>query len=225
MRILVIEDDQEVGNYLVKGLKESDHVVDYAADGKEGFMLAASENYDVMIIDRMLPGMDGLSIIKGVRAAGNQTPVLILSALGEVDDRVEGLRGGGDDYLTKPFSFSELLARLEVLVRRAKQSSETETELHVADLEMDLLARTVKRKGEEIDLQPREFRLLEYLVRHAGQVVTRTMLLENVWDYHFDPQTNVIDVHISRLRSKIDKGFESPLLHTVRGAGYSLRES
>ncbi|MCP5208371.1 MAG: response regulator transcription factor [Hahellaceae bacterium] len=225
MRILVIEDDQEVGNYLVKGLKESDHVVDYAADGKEGFMLAASENYDVMIIDRMLPGMDGLSIIKGVRAAGNQTPVLILSALGEVDDRVEGLRGGGDDYLTKPFSFSELLARLEVLVRRAKQSSETETELHVADLEMDLLARTVKRKGEEIDLQPREFRLLEYLVRHAGQVVTRTMLLENVWDYHFDPQTNVIDVHISRLRSKIDKGFDSPLLHTVRGAGYSLRES
>jgi two-component system OmpR family response regulator len=173
----------------------------------------------------MLPGMDGLSIIKGVREAGNQTPVLILSALGEVDDRVEGLRGGGDDYLTKPFSFSELLARLEVLVRRARQSSETETELRVADLEMDLLARRVKRKGEEIDLQPREFRLLEYLVRHAGQVVTRTMLLENVWDYHFDPQTNVIDVHISRLRSKIDKGFDSPLLHTVRGAGYSLREN
>lgn len=225
MRVLVVEDDKEVASYLVKGLKESDFVVDHAADGKEGFMLAASESYDVMIIDRMLPGMDGMSIIKAVRAAGNQTPVLILSALGEVDDRVEGLRGGGDDYLTKPFSFTELLARLEVLIRRARQTSETETELRVADLEMDLLSRSVKRDGQDIDLQPREFRLLEYLVRHAGQVVTRTMLLENVWDYHFDPQTNVIDVHISRLRAKIDKGFEYPLLHTIRGAGYSLRES
>ena len=225
MKVLVIEDDKDVAAYLVKGLKESDYNVDHAADGKEGFFLAMSETYDIMIVDRMLPGMDGLSIVKGVRAAGNQTPVLILSALGDVDDRVEGLRGGGDDYLTKPFSFSELMARIEVLIRRAKSSSESVTELKVADLEMDLLARTVKRAGIDIDLQPREFRLLEYLVRHAGQVVTRTMLLENVWDYHFDPQTNVIDVHISRLRSKIDKEFETPLLHTVRGAGYSLRES
>ncbi len=225
MKVLVIEDDKDVAAYLVKGLKESDYNVDHAADGKEGFFLAMSESYDIMIVDRMLPGMDGLSIVKGVRASGNQTPVLILSALGDVDDRVEGLRGGGDDYLTKPFSFSELIARLEVLIRRSKSSSESVTELKVADLEMDLLARTVKRAGVDIDLQPREFRLLEYLVRHAGQVVTRTMLLENVWDYHFDPQTNVIDVHISRLRSKIDKEFETPLLHTVRGAGYSLRES
>ncbi|MFE8070155.1 response regulator transcription factor [Marinobacteraceae bacterium S3BR75-40.1] len=224
MRVLVIEDDQEVANYLIKGLRESDFVVDHAPDGKEGMMLANSEEYDVMIIDRMLPSMDGLNIIKTVRATGNQTPVLILSALGDVDARVEGLRGGGDDYLTKPFSFTELLARLEALARRSKSTSETETVLNVADLEMDLLARTVKRSGQQIDVQPREFRLLEYLMRNAGQVLTRTMLLEKVWDYHFDPQTNVIDVHISRLRSKIDKGFERPLLHTVRGAGYMLRE-
>lgn len=224
MRVLVIEDDQDVASYLVKGLRESDYVVDHAADGKDGLMMAASESYDVMIIDRMLPGMDGLNIIKTVRATGNQTPILILSALGDVDARVEGLRGGGDDYLTKPFSYTELLARLEALARRSKQTSETETVLNVADLEMDLLARTVKRSGQNIDVQPREFRLLEYLMRHADQVVTRTMLLEKVWDYHFDPQTNVIDVHISRLRSKIDKGFEKPLLHTVRGAGYMLRE-
>lgn len=224
MRALVIEDDQDVAGYLVKGLKESDFVVDHAADGKAGLLLAASESYDVLIVDRMLPGMDGLSIIKTVRATGNQTPVLILSALGDVDDRVEGLRGGGDDYLTKPFSFTELLARLEALMRRGRQSTETETQLSVADLDMDLLARTVRRSGQSIDIQPREFRLLEYLMRHAGQVVTRTMLLEKVWDYHFDPQTNVIDVHISRLRAKIDKGFERPLLQTVRGAGYMLRE-
>ncbi|WP_097459682.1 winged helix-turn-helix domain-containing protein [Mangrovitalea sediminis] len=224
MRVLVIEDDQDVASYLLKGLKESDFVVDHAADGKTGLLLAAGESYDIMIVDRMLPGMDGLNIIKTIRATGNKTPVLILSALGDVDDRVEGLRGGGDDYLTKPFSFTELLARMEVLLRRNRQSSETETVLHVADLEMDLLARTVKRAGQSIDIQPREFRLLEYLMRHAGQVVTRTMLLEKVWDYHFDPQTNVIDVHISRLRAKIDKGFEKPLLHTVRGAGYMLRE-
>lgn len=225
MRILVVEDDKDVASYLVKGLKESDHVVDHAADGKEGFMLAASENYDIMIIDRMLPGMDGMSIIKAIRAAGNQTPVLILSALGDVDDRVEGLRGGGDDYLTKPFSFSELLARLEVLTRRGAGKSEQVTQLKVGDLEMDLLSRVVKRGDQKIDLQPREFRLLEYLMKHEGQVVTRTMLLEQVWDYHFDPQTNVIDVHISRLRSKIDKEFEQPLLHTVRGAGYMLSEN
>ncbi len=225
MKALVIEDDQDVANYLVKGLKESDFVVDHAADGKDGMMMAASEDYDIMIVDRMLPGMDGLAIVKTVRATGNQVPVLILSALGDVDDRVEGLRGGGDDYLTKPFSFTELLARIESLVRRHRQSSETETVLHVADLEMDLLARTVKRAGHNIDVQPREFRLLEYLMRNAGQVVTRTMLLEKVWDYHFDPQTNVIDVHISRLRAKIDKEFDTPLLQTIRGAGYMLRET
>ncbi len=225
MRVLVIEDDKDVAAYLVNGLKESDNVVDHAADGKDGLLLAASENYDVMIIDRMLPSMDGLSIIKTIRATDNDTPVLILSALGDVDDRVEGLRGGGDDYLTKPFSFTELLARLEALLRRGPSSgSEQVTHLSVADLEMDLLARTVKRGAEKIDLQPREFRLLEYLMKHAGQVVTRTMLLEQVWDYHFDPQTNVIDVHISRLRSKIDKDFPKQLLQTVRGAGYILSE-
>jgi len=225
MRVLVIEDDKDVAAYLVNGLKENDNVVDHSGDGKQGLLLAASENYDVMIIDRMLPGMDGLSIIKTIRATGNQTPVLILSALGDVDDRVEGLRGGGDDYLTKPFSYTELLARLEVLVRRGSNSgSEKVTHLSVSDLEMDLLARTVKRGAEKIDLQPREFRLLEYLMKHAGQVVTRTMLLEQVWDYHFDPQTNVIDVHISRLRSKIDKDFPKQLLQTVRGAGYILSE-
>ncbi len=224
MRVLVIEDDQDVADYLNKGLRESDYVVDHAPDGKEGMTMAASGDYDVMIIDRMLPGMDGLNIIKTIRATGNQTPVLILSALGDVDARVEGLRGGGDDYLTKPFSFTELLARLDVLARRARSGGETETVLKVADLEMDLLARTVKRNGMNIDVQPREFRLLEYLMRHADQVVTRTMLLEKVWDYHFDPQTNVIDVHISRLRSKIDKGFEKPLLQTIRGAGYMLRD-
>lgn len=225
MRVLVIEDDKDVAAYLVNGLKESDNVVDHAADGKDGLLLAASESYDVMIIDRMLPSMDGLSIIKTIRATDNDTPVLILSALGDVDDRVEGLRGGGDDYLTKPFSFTELLARLEALLRRGPSSgSEQVTHLSVADLEMDLLARTVKRGAEKIDLQPREFRLLEYLMKHAGQVVTRTMLLEQVWDYHFDPQTNVIDVHISRLRSKIDKDFPKQLLQTVRGAGYILSE-
>jgi len=225
MRVLVIEDDKDVAAYLVNGLKESDNVVDHAADGKDGLLLAASESYDVMIVDRMLPSMDGLSIIKTVRATGNKTPVLILSALGDVDDRVEGLRGGGDDYLTKPFSFTELLARLEALVRRgASSGNEPVTHLQVADLEMDLLARTVKRGDVKIDLQPREFRLLEYLMKHAGQVVTRTMLLEQVWDYHFDPQTNVIDVHISRLRSKIDKDFPKQLLQTVRGAGYILSE-
>lgn len=224
MRVLVIEDDKDVAAYLLKGLQECDHVVDHAADGKDGLLLAASETYDIMIIDRMLPSMDGLTIIKTVRATGNQTPILILSALGDVDDRVEGLRGGGDDYLTKPFSFTELLARMDALLRRGSSQAEQVTSLNVADLDMDLLARTVKRGTKKIDLQPREFRLLEYLMRHAGQVVTRTMLLEQVWDYHFDPQTNVIDVHISRLRSKIDKDFDKPLLQTVRGAGYILSE-
>jgi two-component system OmpR family response regulator len=225
MRVLIIEDDPQVAAHIKKGLTESGYTVDHVTDGKDGLFMAASENYDVMIIDRMLPKLDGLSIIKTIRATGNQTPVLILSALAQIDDRVQGLREGGDDYLTKPFAFSELLARLEALLRRARQSSEIETHYRVADLEIDLLSRLVKRSEKVIDLQPREFRLLEYLMRHAGQVVTRTMLLENVWDYHFDPQTNVIDVHISRLRRKIDKGFSQPLLHTVRGAGYVLRES
>ena len=222
MRILVIEDDADAARYLLKGLKESGHLVDHAANGKDGLFLAMSEPYDAMVIDRMLPGVDGLAIIEAVRAAGRTTPVLILSALGEVDQRIRGLRAGGDDYLTKPFSFAELLARLEAVTRRGSAAAPTTT-LKVGDLEMDLLAHSVKRAGKSIDLQPREFRLLEYLMRHAGHVVTRTMLLENVWDYHFDPQTNVIDVHISRLRQKIDRGFPFPLIHTVRGAGYSLR--
>jgi two-component system, OmpR family, response regulator len=222
MRILVIEDDPDAARYLVKGLKESGHVVDHAANGKDGLFLAMSENHDVLVVDRMLPEVNGLAIIEAVRTAGKKTPVLILSALGEVDERVQGLRAGGDDYLTKPFAFAELLARLEALTRRNAQAA-PQTQLVVADLTMNLLTRAVTRAGRPIELQPREFRLLEYLMRHAGHVVTRTMLLENVWDYHFDPQTNVIDVHISRLRQKIDKGFDYPLLHTVRGAGYSLR--
>ncbi|MDH3637436.1 MAG: response regulator transcription factor [Gammaproteobacteria bacterium] len=224
MRILIIEDDQETASYIIKGLRESGHVVDHAAVGKTGLLMAGTESYDALIVDRMLPEMNGLSIVKALRGAGNHTPVLFLSALGEVDDRVSGLRAGGDDYLVKPFAFSELLARLEALDRR-KTSESTVTVLRVGDLEMDLLRRTVTRGGKPINLQPREFRLLEYLLRHSGQVVTRTMLLEKVWDYHFDPQTNIIDVHISRLRSKIDKEFDTPLLHTVRGAGYIVRES
>jgi len=224
MRVLVVEDDPEVAAYLVKGLKEQGHNVDKASDGKNGLFLANTEDYDAMIIDRMLPALDGLTIVKSVRAAGKTTPMLILSALGDVDDRVEGLRAGGDDYLTKPFAFSELLARLDALLRRTRQSPAAETTLRVADLELDQLTRIVKRGGEITDLQPREYRLLEYLMHNAGRVVTRTMLLERVWDYHFDPQTNVIDVHISRLRGKIDKGFDKPLLHTVRGAGYIIRE-
>jgi len=224
MRVLVVEDDSQVAAYLIKGLKEQGHNVDHAADGKNGLFLASSEDYDAMIIDRMLPELDGLAIVKSVRAAGKTTPMLILSALGEVDARVEGLRAGGDDYLTKPFAFSELLARLDALLRRARQTTATETTLRVADLELDQLTRTVKRGGITIALQPREYRLLEYLMHNAGRVVTRTMLLEQVWDYYFDPQTNVIDVHISRLRGKIDKNFDPPLLQTVRGAGYMIRE-
>ena len=219
MRILVIEDDREAAAYLMKGLAESGHQVDLASEGRHGLERATHENFDAMIVDRMLPGMDGLSIIAALRAAQNQTPVLVLSALGDVEDRVEGLRAGCDDYLPKPFAFSELLARLEALTRRGS----AETRLKVADLEMDLLARTVMRAGRAIELLPREFRLLEYLMRNAGHIVTRTMLLERVWDHHFDPQTNVIDVHVSRLRQKIDKGFDRQLLHTVRGAGYTLR--
>jgi two-component system OmpR family response regulator len=225
MRILIIEDDCDVASYLVKGLKEHGHTVDHAADGQLGLVLATSESYDIMVIDRMLPGLDGLTIVKSVRGAGKTTPMLILSALGEVDDRVEGLRAGGDDYLTKPFAFSELLARIEALARRTASAETSETELRVGDLELDLLTRSARRAGQSIELQPREFQLLECLMRHAGQVVTRTMLLENVWDYYFDPQTNVIDVQISRLRSKIDKDFDSPLLQTVRGAGYMIDEA
>jgi two-component system, OmpR family, response regulator len=223
MKILLIEDDREAAEYLTKALTESGYVVDHAAEGRDGLFLATSGSYDALIVDRMLPGMDGLAIVAALRAAEIRTPTLILSALGAVDDRVKGLRAGGDDYLVKPYAFSELLARLEALLRRGGTAATATTKLRVADLEMDLLARGVKRDGQSIDLLPREFRLLEYLMRHAGQVVTRTMLLESVWDYHFDPQTNVIDVHISRLRQKIDKGFAKPLLHTVRGAGYSLR--
>lgn len=222
MKILVIEDDREAASYLKKALTEAGHNPHLAFDGEEGFSLASDGDYDVLVVDRMLPRRDGLSVIAELRARDVRTPVLILSALGEVDDRVTGLRAGGDDYLTKPYAFSELLARIEVLDRRAG-TREVETLYRVGDLELDRLSHTVKRAGTEILLQPREFRLLEYLMRHAGQVVTRTMLLENVWDYHFDPQTNVIDVHVSRLRSKIEKGFGAPVLHTVRGAGYMLK--
>jgi two-component system, OmpR family, response regulator len=222
MRFLLIEDDATAAAYLVKGLKESGHLADHAADGEDGLSLALGGAYDAAIVDRMLPRMDGLAVVSRLREAGNQTPVLFLSALGEVDDKVRGLKAGGDDYLAKPFAFTELLARLEVLVRRRSPTS-VQTRLAVGGLELDLLSRTAARDGQKIDLQPREFLLLEYMMRHAGHVVTRTMLLENVWEYHFDPQTNVIDVHMSRLRAKIDKGFTQPLLHTVRGAGYSLR--
>jgi two-component system OmpR family response regulator len=221
MRILVIEDDAVAANYLVKGLNECGHVVDHAGDGERGLEMARSSEYDVMVVDRMLPRLDGLKVIEELRKEENHTPVLVLSALGEVDQRVEGLKAGGDDYLTKPYAFAELLARVDALARRRNPDT-VQTKLTVGDLEMDLLARTVTRAGQNISLQPREFRLLEFLMKHAGQVVTRTMLLEKVWDYHFDPQTNVIDVHISRLRSKIDKDFDRPLLHTVRGAGYRL---
>jgi two-component system OmpR family response regulator len=222
MRILVIEDDAEAASYLVKALGEAGHVADQAHDGETGLSIASEETYDILIVDRMLPKRDGLSVIAALRKAGNRTPVLILSALGQVDDRVTGLRAGGDDYLPKPYAFSELLARVEVLARRSAPQ-EAETVYRVADLELDRLARTVHRGGEPIVLQPREFRLLEYLMKNAGTVVTRTMLLEKVWEYHFDPQTNVIDVHMSRLRAKIDKGFDQPLLHTVRGSGYVMR--
>lgn len=222
MRMLVIEDDKETAAHLVKGMGECGFVVDQAGDGNEGLSMALSRRYDVMVVDRMLPGLDGLSIISKIREENRTTPVLILSALDKVDERVTGLRAGGDDYLTKPYAFSELLARVDALIRRSEQAGAEATNLTVGDLEMDLLARTVRRNGETIHLQPREFQLLEYLMRHAGQVVTRTMLLEGVWNYHFDPQTNVIDVHISRLRQKVDKGFDAPILHTVRGAGYRL---
>ena len=224
MRILIIEDDRDAADYLVKAFREVGHIAETSQDGEEGLALALDGEYDVLVIDRMLPKRDGLAVIGALRGKKVETPVLILSALGQVDDRVKGLRAGGDDYLPKPYSFSELLARTEVLARRRAGKGE-ETSYQVADLELDRLSHQVTRAGTEIVLQPREFRLLEYLMKHAGQVVTRTMLLENVWDYHFDPQTNVIDVHISRLRAKIDKGFSHALLHTVRGAGYMIRDS
>jgi two-component system OmpR family response regulator len=223
MRLLLIEDDRDAADYIVRAFREVGHVADHAADGEEGLAMALDGGYDVLVVDRMLPKRDGLSVISALREKGSDTPVLILSALGQVDDRVKGLRAGADDYLPKPYSFAELLARVEVLARRRGGRNE-EMVYRVGDLELDRLSHQVKRGNEEIILQPREFRLLEYLMKHAGQVVTRTMLLENVWDYHFDPQTNVIDVHISRLRSKIDKGFAQPLLHTVRGAGYMIRD-
>ncbi len=223
MRILVVEDDRDVAGFAVKGLKEAGHVVEHADNGRDGLFMAASEMFDAIVLDRMLPGgIDGLRLLETLRSQGNNTPVLFLSAMAQVDDRVRGLKAGGDDYMTKPFAFAELLARVEALNRRGKGEGPV-TKLVVADLEMDLLSRAVRRAGQKIDLQPREFRLLEFLMRHAGQVVTRTMLLEGVWDYHFDPQTNVIDVHVSRLRQKVDKPFPIALIHTVRNAGYMLR--
>ncbi|KMO10866.1 response regulator transcription factor [Methylobacterium platani] len=224
MRLLIIEDDREASAYLSKAFREAGHVADTADDGLDGYALAREGAYDVLVVDRMLPKLDGLSLIRSLREQGVETPVLILSALGQVDDRVKGLKAGGDDYLPKPYAFSELMARIEVLARRRGGGGGAETTSYrVGDLELDRLSHRVVRSGQEIPLQPREFRLLEYLMRHAGQVVTRTMLLEHVWDYHFDPQTNVIDVHVSRLRAKVDKGFERPMIHTVRGAGYMVR--
>ncbi len=224
MKILLVEDDNQVREYIAKGIKEAGHTMDTASNGKDGLFLATTEKYDTLIVDRMLPELDGLTLIKTLRASDNMTPVLILSALADVDDKVKGLRSGGDDYLTKPFAFSELLARVEVLGRRNVQNGAQITKLGVQDLEVDLLTRKITRAGENIELQTREFRLLEYLLQHKGQIVTRTMLLEAVWEYHFDPQTNVIDVHISRLRKKIhDKKAE--LIKTVRGAGYIIEDN
>ncbi|MCA0405264.1 MAG: response regulator transcription factor [Proteobacteria bacterium] len=223
MKLLIVEDDAEAARYLAQALRESGHMADVAGDGELGLEMAMSSAYDVLIVDRMLPKRDGLSLISALRAQDNRTPVLILSALGQVDDRVLGLRAGGDDYLAKPYAFTECLARVEALARRQNPAS-TQLTYKVGDLLLDRLAHRVTRAGEDILLQPREFRLLEYLMRHAGQVVTRTMLLENVWDYHFDPQTNVIDVHVSRLRSKIEREGAPALLHTVRGAGYVIRD-
>ncbi|HXI87832.1 MAG TPA: response regulator transcription factor [Parvularculaceae bacterium] len=221
MRILIIEDDENNARFMEKGLKEAGHAVEWCASGADGLAMALSEDFDAVVLDRMLPHMDGVSILKTLRSEGRQTPVLLLSALGQLDHRVEGLKAGADDYLAKPFAFSELLVRLETIARRARGSAGETTKLQVGDLELDLVAHAAKRGGRAIELLPREYRILEYLMRNAGRTVTRTMLLENVWDYQFDPQTNVIDVHISRLRRKIDKD-EPPLIHTIRGAGYRL---
>ena len=224
MHILIVEDDEVARDTLAKALREAGHTVDVAADGLAGLSLAFSAGMDLAIVDRMLPKLDGLALVQSLRATGRKLPVLILSALGDVDDRITGLRAGGDDYLTKPYHMSELLARIDALARRGESGAEANTKLKLADLELDRMTRRVMRNGKKIELTAREFQLLEFMMRHSGQVVTRTMLLEGVWDYHFDPQTNVIDVHISRLRQAIDKDFDKPLLHTVRGAGYSLRE-
>jgi two-component system OmpR family response regulator len=222
MKVLVIEDDSDVAAFVVKGLREAGHTVEHAATGPDGLFLAVTESYDAMIVDRMLPGVPGLTIVETVRSAGKTTPVIFLTALGDVSERIRGLRAGGDDYLTKPFALGELMARLDALLRRASPAI-VSTTLAVGDLVLDRLARVVTRGGQVIDLQPQEYRLIEYLMRHAGQVVTRTMLLENVWDYHFDPHTSVIDVHISKLRQKIDRNFPQALIHTIRGAGYVIR--
>lgn len=224
MHLLLIEDDAEAGKYLAKGLRESGYTVDIATNGRDGLFQATEEQYELIIADRLLPHIDGLTIVEMLRRQGNKVPVLILSALGSVDDRIEGLRAGGDDYLTKPFAFGELLARIEALLRRG-QGTTTTTRLKVGDLEIDLLGRTVLRSGRRIELTAKEFQLLEFLARREGQVVTRTMLLEGVWDLHFDPQTNVIDVHMSRLRNAVDRDFARPLIHTIRGAGYVLRDA
>jgi two-component system OmpR family response regulator len=224
MRILIVEDDANTADFILKGMRQAGYSLDHADNGKDGLFLALEYPFDAIVLDRMLPGLDGLTLLKTLRSAGNNTPVLLLSALGEVDDRVEGLHAGGDDYLVKPFALTELQARLEALLRRGDIKL-ADTALRLGDLELDRMTRSARRGDRRIELQPREYQLLEYLMLHAGQVVTRTMLLEGVWEYHFDPQTNVIDVHISRLRAKIDKGEERPLLHTVRGAGYCLRES
>jgi two-component system, OmpR family, response regulator len=222
VHILLIEDDAEAARFLVKGLRESGYTVEHASDGREGLFRATEGQFDLVISDRMLPHIDGLAIIQLMRQKGNTTPVMVLSALGAVDDRIRGLKAGGDDYLTKPFAFAELLARIEALTRRRSSGPET-TKLKVADLEFDLLARRVTRAGREIELTAREQKLLEFLMRRSGQVVTRTMLLEGVWDLHFDPQSNLIDVHISRLRQAVDRGCDQPLIHTIRGSGYVLR--
>jgi two-component system, OmpR family, response regulator len=223
VKVLLVEDNERVTQFVIKGLKESGHTADHAGNGRDGMFLAVSEPYDVIIMDRMLPGdIDGLAIIEALRKSGKHTPILILSALADVDERIRGLRSGGDDYLTKPFAFGELLARLDALTRRS-QGEGAQTRLEVGDLRVDLLTRKVTRGDRSIVLQPREFKLLEYLMRHADQVVTRTMLLEHVWDIRFDPRTNVVESHISRLRTKVDKAFETELIHTVRGAGYCVR--
>ncbi len=223
MKLLLVEDDKEGGAYLKKALAEAGHAVDHALGGRDGLLLAAGEPYDVIILDRMLPEMDGLAILRTIRASAVKTPVLLLTALGGIDDRVEGLEAGGDDYLVKPFAIAELLARVNALARRPPPQ-DVQTTLTVADLKLDRLTRTVTRGSTRIELQPREFQLLEYLMRHAGRVVTRTMLLEAVWDFHFDPKTNIVETHMSRLRAKVDRGHGRELIHTVRGAGYSLRE-
>jgi len=223
-RVLVVEDDADTADYILKGLREEGFTAEHAADGRDGLYLASSSGFDAIVMDRMVPGMDGLLVVKALRAAGVETPILILSALSHLDERVKGLRAGGDDYLTKPFGFSELSARLENLMRRGK-SRPVETELSCGELHMDLLSRKVTRAGRTLDLLPREQKLLEYLLRHKHRVVTRTMLLEEVWDYRFDPHTSLIDTHISRLRKKIDDGFDRPLLHTIRGSGYRLSET